>query len=260
MSGSRKLAIGEIPRHHDEVRTINRNLLGTLDYTISERWGVTATVPFVDRDHLHIHNHQGERLPEEWKFQRLGDVRLLGRYQLTGEDAQSQRQSFYGANFGLKLPTGDREVRNADGERAERSLQPGTGTTDALLGGYYSRVIPAADSSWFVQGLLQASLGGKEDYRPGKRLTLDFGYRYELSEKLGLMAQLNVLLRGRDAGNQAEPEDSGGRFVYISPGASYALSNAVQVYGFLQLPIYQYVNGVQLTADWSVVAGVSLRF
>ena len=32
------------------------------------------------------------------------------------------------------------------------------------------------------------------------------------------------------------------------------------VYGFLQLPLYQYVNGVQLTADWSIVAGVSARF
>src|SRR2546421_4804038 len=86
MTGSRKLAIGEIPRHHDEVRTINRNLLGTLDYTISDRWGVTATVPWADRDHLHIHNHGGAKIPEEWKFQRLGDIRVLRRYQLAGED------------------------------------------------------------------------------------------------------------------------------------------------------------------------------
>jgi hypothetical protein len=260
MTGTRKLAIGEIPRHHDEVRTINRNLLGSLDYTISDRWGVTATVPVVDRYHLHIHNHQGGRLVEDWNFQRLGDVRILGRYQLTGEDAQNQRLSFYGANFGLKLPTGERDVRNADGERAERTLQPGTGTTDALVGGYYSRVMPAADSSWFVQGLLQAPLNGKEDYRPGKRVTVDVGYRYELSEKVGLMAQLNVLVRGRDTGNQAEPEDTGGRFFYISPGASYSISKNVQVYGFLQLPIYQHVNGVQLTADWSALGGISFRF
>src|SRR5262245_25006260 len=33
MSGSRKVGVGEIRQHHDEVRTINRNWLATLDYT-----------------------------------------------------------------------------------------------------------------------------------------------------------------------------------------------------------------------------------
>jgi hypothetical protein len=32
------------------------------------------------------------------------------------------------------------------------------------------------------------------------------------------------------------------------------------LYGFVQLPLYQYVNGVQLTAGWSAVAGVSVQF
>ena len=58
----------------------------------------------------------------------------------------------------------------------------------------------------------------------------------------------------------AEPEDSGGKFVYLSPGMSYMLTQRLQAYGFVQLPLYQYVNGVQLTADWAVAAGLSLRF
>jgi hypothetical protein len=32
------------------------------------------------------------------------------------------------------------------------------------------------------------------------------------------------------------------------------------VYTFAQVPLYQKVNGVQLTADWSAVVGVSWRF
>ena len=35
----------------------------------------------------------------------------------------------------------------------------------------------------------------------------------------------------------------------ISPGLSYAATETLQVYGFLQKPVYQHVNGVQLTAD-----------
>lgn len=41
---------------------------------------------------------------------------------------------------------------------------------------------------------------------------------------------------------------------------SYVLTRNAQVYGFLQLPLYQHVNGVQLTADWAAVVGVSTRF
>ena len=58
----------------------------------------------------------------------------------------------------------------------------------------------------------------------------------------------------------AEPDDTGGVFAHVSPGASYALSKGVQVYGFVQQPLYQYVNGVQLTARWSAVVGITTRF
>jgi hypothetical protein len=38
------------------------------------------------------------------------------------------------------------------------------------------------------------------------------------------------------------------------------LTQSLHAYGFVQLPLYQYVNGVQLTADWAVAAGLSWRF
>lgn len=88
------------------------------------------------------------------------------------------------------------------------SLQPGTGTTDLLLGAYYNGVLPDSDSSWFVQGLWQSQLNSREDYRPGQRVSLDVGYRYEATQNIGLMLQLNALYRGRDSGLQAEPEDT----------------------------------------------------
>jgi hypothetical protein len=48
--------------------------------------------------------------------------------------------------------------------------------------------------------------------------------------------------------------------VFVSPGVSWNLSKATQLYAFVQLPIYQSVNGVQLTASRSFLAGVSSRF
>lgn len=257
-SGRDKVAVGQVPQDHDEVKTINRNYIATLDYTVNDQWGVSATMPVSDRTHFHIDNDSGT--PEYWHFTRMGDVRVLGRYQLRSENQQSHSLSYYGLNFGLKLPTGSRDIVNSEGERAERSLQPGTGTTDLLLGAYYSQFLPRSNASWFVQGLWQKALNYSEDYRPGQRAALDLGYRYELTDQLGLMVQLNALYKGRDSGLQAEPQDTGGKFLFVSPGMSYAVTRNAQLYGFVQLPVYQYVNGVQLTADWSAVVGISSRF
>jgi hypothetical protein len=259
-SGSNNVAVGQIPRHHDEVRTINRNYLATLDYTFNADWGVAVTLPVVDRTHDHIHNHRGEQLPEHWDFTRLGDVSVLGRRQWMSENPNGPTISFYGLNFGLKAPTGEFHVRNTAGDLAERTLQPGTGTTDLLFGGFFSQVLPAHASSWFAQALVRTPLNSREDYKPGTRTSVDVGYRYEVNERLGLMLQLNALHRSRDSGAQAEPEDTGGKFMFLSPGLSYAFTKTVQAYAFFHKPIYQHVNGVQLTSDWSAVAGVTMRF
>jgi hypothetical protein len=41
---------------------------------------------------------------------------------------------------------------------------------------------------------------------------------------------------------------------------SYTLTRSAKLYGFVQLPLYQRVNGIQLTAGWTAAAGASWRF
>jgi hypothetical protein len=258
-SGSDNVAVGQFPHHHDEVSTVNRNLLATYSHNFDSAWGVSVIAPVVDRNHFHIHNHQGEQLGERWDFRELGDVRVVGRYQLpyVGDPLNA---STTGITFGLKLPTGRINKANADGDVAERSLQPGTGTTDAIIGAYYHQKLPQQDSSWFAQTQYQHALNSRDDFRPGDQFGIDAGYRHGLTDKLGALVQVNFLVKRRDSGAQAEPEDSGGRFVFLSPGLSYAVSDRVQIYGFVQKPLYQHVNGVQLTANKAFVVGVSGRF
>ena len=81
MSGSSRVNVGEIAQHHDEIRTINRNWIATIDYAFGENFGVSVSVPFVDRSHSHIHNHLGVPIGENWNLTKLGDIRVLGRFQ-----------------------------------------------------------------------------------------------------------------------------------------------------------------------------------
>jgi hypothetical protein len=258
-AGAESVGVGQVPgQEHDEVRTINRNYVVQFDYNFNERWGLSGIVPFVSRDHEHIHNDEatGEREPEAWHFNEFADARIYGRYQL---QLHSEAPSSLGFALGLKLPTGPYDITNDQGEAAERMLQPGSGTTDALASVFYNRAVPGW--GWiFTQARIEVALYSKDQYRPGNRYFVDLGYRYPITSKFSLEAQLNAVVKSHDYGNNAEPDESGAKYLFFTPGLSYTLTKALQVYAFVQLPLYQYVTGVQLTSDWAALAGASWRF
>jgi hypothetical protein len=163
-----------------------------------------------------------------------------------------------GLLLGLKLPTGLHSIENDAGEAAERGLQPGTGTTDTIFGAYHRWSMHEDD--WFVQARWQHALAERAGFQPGDRLAVDLGFRHSLSRKLALLAQVNAVHRGHDNGAEAEPAESGGDALYIAPGLSYEVSHRSRVYGLLQLPLWQRVNGSQLSASRGLTIGVTTRF
>ena len=255
-SGSRQISAVEDTGDTTELRTINRNLLTTFDYSFSNNWTISASAPVLARSHSHISDPTGDATPESWNFTKIGDARVLGFYRLNNSDPTLN----HGLIMGLKLPTGDFQVRNGDGTTAERALQPGTGSTDLVLGGYYSAPGWHPDSIWFAQGLVQQPVATKDGFKPGTQYQLNLGYRYPVNDSLQVLAQINTLIKTRDTGVNAEPELSGSKTVFLSPGLSYSLTHDVQLYGFLQFPVYRYVNGTQLSADWSLIVGMTMRF
>lgn len=248
---SERLAVGEVRQHHDEIRTRNQNLIAGLDHGLGAATALSIEAPMVRRAHDHIHNHMGNQFFDTWEFHGLGDVRASVRH----------RRAAWIGSAGLKLPTGRFDRSNDDGHEAERSLQAGSGTTDALLGGAYQDALQInhRPAPIFAQLRAQLPLNTRGEYRPGNSVGADLGISYPLSQTLQFNTQINLVIKARDRGDEAEPEDSGGRFVWLSPGLSVALGRHWQAYGFVQLPLYQRVNGVQLTADWTLAAGLSYR-
>jgi hypothetical protein len=251
-SGSDKVAPEGLPGTIDETRTLNRNVLASVDYAINPQWALSAQLPFIDRVHSHVDN-TGPTV-ESWKLQGIGDLRFTARRQFgLNENAAA------GVLVGAKLATGSIKETNDGGVTAERSLQPGTGTTDALLGAYYYRKLEGDATTLFAQLTWQAPLGERDNYAPGQQVMADIGLRYAFTLNTSGLLQLNLHWKDRDSGTDAEPDESGGRYVNLSPGLTHLLTPRLQVYGFVQLPLYRDVNGTQLTADWSAVAGISWK-
>ena len=72
--------------------------------------------------------------------------------------------------------------------------------------------------------------------------------------------QLNLVHSGHDRGANADEANSSGSFVYLSPGLTVSISKQTRLYGYLQLPLYQNVEGFQLAPRWTATAGVRYAF
>lgn len=251
--GADKAISGKIPGMDDERRTLDRYLLAGLDYAIDDAWSVSIQLPVIQRDHNHTVNDTPS-IREFWNLSGIGDLRLSGSRQFALSPDTSA-----GIRIGAKLPTGKIDAVSNDGVLAERSLRLGSGSTDILLGAYYYRKLQGNATTVFAQTQWQRPLTERDHYEPGQQLSADMGLRYALTLATSAMLQLNLLWKDHDQGINAEPDETGGRYAYLSPGVSHALSSRLQVFGFVQLPLYQFVNGTQLSVDKSATIGISWK-
>ena len=257
-SGTGTVARGSIAFPTDQEiqqKTVNDNYTLALDYSGESNWGVSVLVPYFDRFHTTI--AAGDTDVSTSHTQSIGDVRVLGRYHgLFGDHGT-------GLQFGLKLATGAIHDNFIDGPQAgqplDRGLQPGTGTTDLLLGIYHFGALNR-DWDYFALALLQQPLNSKEDFRPGTGINVNFGVRYVANETVVPHVQINIRAEKRESGMNADADNSGATLAYLSPGVTVNVGNQMKLYGFVQVPIYQRVNGMQLEPRSSVSVGVHYAF
>ena len=72
--------------------------------------------------------------------------------------------------------------------------------------------------------------------------------------------QLNGRITSRDSGEEADTPNSGGASLFLSPGITYEVTSQLSTYLFIQVPLYQNLNGYQLAPTWTLTAGVRYAF
>lgn len=257
VEGSDRIARGSIALPSDEevqYKTINRNTLLGADYQLNRYWGVSVQLPWLDRHHQTY--PEGETTLSTSDGQGIGDVRVVARYQGFSPDAS------LGLQFGLKLPTGSFKQRFSDGSEAgellDRGLQRGSGTTDALLGLYKFGYV--SDSvGYFGQAMAQVALNARDGFRPGNSLNVNLGLRYLDAGRFTPQIQLNLHSEQRESGALADVDNSGATLAYLSPGLGVKLGKRLDAFVFVQLPIHEHVNGVQIEPGRLWSAGLQYR-
>ena len=264
-----------------EKGTTNRYINLGATYRFNADWGVSFVVPYVIRDHDTYGTQlapytPGETAPDQVSGAHvagLGDVKLIGSYQgfLPTHN--------FGVQFGIKLPTGHYGGQTDDGmlvgrpttfhsgpglgQSLDSSLQAGTGSTDLIVGAYYFQPV-SQDFDMFVSGQFQAAVRERldrpgADFRPGNLASASFGLRYEAHADWVPQLQVNVFHRGADQGAFADRPDTAGTVAYLSPGISASLGRNLQLYAFVQLPVYSHLQGYQLFPRWTGTVGLSMQ-
>ncbi len=247
MQGSGRIPLSQSPDQKIQTNFINLNG----QYTFNHAWGIMAMLPYWQRSFDTNDNFgNGASNIVNHKVNTLSDVRIMGMYTGFSEDMST------GLIFGLKLPTGTYTATGFD-----RDTQPGTGSTDLLLGGY--RVGQERNWGWYAQAMLRSAVTTRDDYRPGNSLQLVLGMHYDANpyyEDLIPLLQLNATIRNADSGVNSDPMNSGSKSLYLTPGALYNLSKNLQANAMVYLPLVRYVNGIQLVPNQIVSAGLTYNF
>jgi len=260
--GTHKGFVGEVPSTHDEIRTVNRGIGFLANYAISDQLVLSAFVPFVSRYHEHIEEESAQL--ETWHFSDLGDVAVSGRYRLGTK---------LWTTLSVKFPTGARHPENSEAEAAEVTLAPGSGSIDVFGGFVFQTQLPVPSLShgllgnasvmpFFAGATYRRNGRGTESYRMGDELLVNAGLNYPLFTKLQLIAQINADFRGKDdvGDTDEDPNHTGRTSIFISPGLRVGLPGGIAAYWVVQIPVYQRVNGIQLTARQNLLGGIQARF
>jgi hypothetical protein len=251
-------ATGWVATHRNLVATIDTQLLGRT---------ISITVPRIDRT-LDV---RGDKA----KIVGLGDITI----------ATSDKWGNYTVSAGLKLPTGKDNLNilfpiHSQNQQpvgpnsvwrllfSRRYLQPGTGSTDVVLGVRKDFDLATDNLNNFVQ--IQGHFTAISDiyFRPGSTLSITAGLNYKLSESLALTIQAALLRQYRDKNIQgtvdiayANDAESAGLEQIITSGISYSFNETTNAYLFYSKPLHTsnyitdspggLVNPVHASAIWS---------
>lgn len=213
-----------------------RALLGYA-WSPSERWTLTAQLPWVDKrvssSSLAVAETAG-----------VGDLELGAKLFLQAGNEIPVRD-LYGLQFGLRVPTGPE--LETDGAAVDVDALPGAGAWVPNAGAWYGRY----RFPWFVyvSAVYQYAVDeGYQGYRPGDVITGTAQAQYALTPEWALQAALDFRHAARNTFDAVADENSGGLFGALAPGLLWSAREDFIVNASVQIPLIEQYNGTQSTA------------
>ncbi|MCC0015175.1 MAG: hypothetical protein H6878_02605 [Rhodobiaceae bacterium] len=258
---------------------MNMQMLG-LSHGLTQRLSISAATSYVfkEMETLTFAGMSGDtRLGTKTNStEGLGDSRIAATFQL-----YRNRSSALNAGLGLSLPTGSITERinplmpngSIGDVRAMYGLQLGTGTVDLLPNLTYLGNRGKFGYGIAYRGRIALQDENSEGYRWGDRHAVTAWLSYALSPALSGTARVEAstedAIHGADpnidgAGRGSNPAFYGGERIELFAGFNLRGKapggHMARLAGEIGMPVYENLNGVQLSRDWVAQLTGSLRF
>jgi len=199
----------------------------------------------------------------------IGDVAAFVRY--NHHHYVDETMVAFSFSAGVKFPTGKNNITLPSGDYLDPDLQPGTGTTDFIIGtaGFLSidrTGIFATVNAGFITGPGAPESDGNHKYGNYINAEATVTYRIipqDISESnLSLAMGIGFENRAKETEGGIPIEASGGSLIYLAPGLKYLFSQGLSADAAIQIPVHQYLGAdplndeFQLGQDYRFVMGI----
>jgi hypothetical protein len=164
---------------------------------------------------------------------------------------------------GIKFPTGETKEKDGSGERFEPEEQPGSGSFDPILGLGASKALGLfhLDSSL----IYTIRTEGAQEYEFGNVLKLNGAISAQIGEwlkkyRLYLTLEANAVFEDKDKQHGETVEETGGTFLFLTPGLRLQGGDSWVAYVSAPLPAVQNRPSGHQDLDYSILAGISFLF
>ncbi len=251
-------------RLNDDSRLrITNSILLNVGYAFTDRLSIESLFTWVNQTRT-ISQFSNENFSET---SGVGDAVFLAKYAF---------HDILGANtvlnlgLGTKVPFGKSDLNTSEGFQLTADLQPGSGAWDLLGWLSVSKVLNFRPSA-ILSGSLTYRATGKNNSYLNNSSVYEFGNVWQ--GNLGYTDQVllyNVIFNPglivkyrkavKDKIDASEIPNTGGDWVFVRPELGVQIATNVLLTTKVEIPIYSYVDGTQLTPTLRFTVGVSLRF
>ncbi|WP_298487595.1 transporter [uncultured Maribacter sp.] len=256
------LNAGSSKLNDDSRQRITNSILVNTNYAFTNQFSLETLFTWVNQTRT-ISQFGNENFTET---SGIGDAVVLLKYRMLDVLGEN---TFLNLGTGVKVPLGKSDFTSEEGIQLTSDLQPGSGAWDGLGWLSFSKngiLRPSGTVStsaiYRFTGVNSSYLNNTSTYEFGNTLQISAGYTDQLLI-FNTIVNPGLVFKYRkswsDKIDDSEIPNTGGNWVFVRPELNIQITPNFNAITKMEVPLYSYVEGTQLTPTFRVTAGLLLK-
>jgi hypothetical protein len=246
------------PSDFDLIERAFYNYIGTI-----LGYGITSRLTLETEAGYFINKTQLYNVEPAWKQRGYGfsNVVISARYGLYGNN---QKRVYFSASAGVKIPCSV-NYQVVNGVELSEELQSSIGSYGMVLQSFLVKENSFRGLRYFLTNRLEINRVNRKGFKPGTSVfTSVYISKHLMFQWLKgdwtTILQIRNEIRNRNTRESMPVEASGSILFFLSPQLNYSIHETWNISLMGDIPVYQYLNGIQLGTKYGVTLSLSRDF